>query len=344
MLTEILAPTNASIEDAAEYIRQGELVAIPTETVYGLGGNALDPAAIAKIFAAKNRPHDNPLIAHISDVSQLRPLIACEPSAAAKRMMKAFWPGPLTMIFPRSEKVPAALSAGLDTVSVRLPNHPVARALISAAGVPIAAPSANSSGRPSPTTAAHVFEDMNGKIPLILNGGACAIGLESTVVDMTGDTPVILRPGAITAEQIALVAGASEIDDAVMRPLRENEKPRSPGQAHRHYAPKGALTIVTGAAENVIQAISEMYDQAAADGHKPLIMSLSEHIPAYGGRRTESLGGSMDEMAQRVFAVLRDADALGADVLFSEAVEASGLGLAIMNRLGRAAAFHIIEV
>jgi len=344
MFTEILTPTNASIEDAAEYIRQGELVAIPTETVYGLGGNALDPVAIEKIFAAKDRPHDNPLIAHISDVSELRPLIACEVSTAARRMIAAFWPGPLTMIFPRAEKVPAALSAGLDTVSVRLPNHPVARALIRAAGVPIAAPSANSSGRPSPTTAAHVFEDMNGKIPLILNGGACAIGLESTVVDMTGDTPIVLRPGAITAEQIAEVVGASEIDDAVMRPLHEEEKPRSPGMKHRHYAPKGVLTIVTGSAENVSEAISEMYDQALSDGHHPLIMALSEHIPSYGDRRTESLGGSVEEMAQRIFAVLRNADAMGADILFSEAVEATGLGLAVMNRLGRAAAFHIVEV
>ena len=344
MKTVVLPPTEAAIEEAAALIRGGQVVSFPTETVYGLGANALDPEAIRRIYAAKDRPADNPLIAHISDVSQLRPLIACEPSALAKRMMEAFWPGPLTMIFPRAESVPANLSAGLPTVSVRLPAHPVARALISAAGVPIAAPSANRSGRPSPTAASHVFEDMEGRIPMILDGGDCAVGLESTVVDMTGDTPRILRPGGITAEMIAQVAGASEVDPAVMRPLQEGEQPRSPGMKYRHYAPKGSLTIFDGAAENVISAICEIYDQAVEDGHRPLILALDEHIPAYGDRRTESLGGSVDAMAHRIFGVLRDADTIGADVIFSEAVEATGLGLAVMNRLGRAASFHIEKV
>lgn len=344
MNTQVLRPTNDSIEKAAGLIIEGELVAFPTETVYGLGANALDPNAINRIFEAKNRPQDNPLIAHISDLSQLRPLIACEPSEAAQRMMEAFWPGPLTMIFPRAESVPANLSAGLDTVSVRLPAHPVARALIRNAGTPIAAPSANRSGRPSPTTAAHVFEDMDGRIPLILDGGPCKVGLESTVVDMTGDVPRILRPGGVTAEMIAQVAGACEVDSAVLRPLEEGEKPRSPGMKYRHYAPKGSLTIVTGNEENVAEAISEMYDNALAEGHRPLILALNSHIAAYGERRTEALGDDEAAMAHRIFALLRDADAAGADVLFSEAVEARGLGLAVMNRLGRAAAFHIIEV
>ena len=226
METQILKPSAEALNLAAKLIRDGQLVAFPTETVYGLGANALDPEAVARIFAAKNRPGDNPLIAHISDVSQLLPLIDCEPGPVAQRMMDAFWPGPLTMIFPRAKLVPANLSAGLATVSVRLPSHPVARALISAAGVPIAAPSANRSGRPSPTTAAHVFEDMNGVIPLILDGGECAVGLESTVVDMTCDVPRILRPGGITAEMIAEVAGGSEVDPAVLRPLQEGEQPR----------------------------------------------------------------------------------------------------------------------
>lgn len=344
MFTQVLMPTNDAIEQAAELIRGGQLVAFPTETVYGLGANALDADGIRRIYAAKERPADNPLIAHISDVSQLRPLIACEPGELADRMIKAFWPGPLTMIFPRAARVPACLSAGLDTVSVRLPAHPVARALISAAGVPIAAPSANRSGRPSPTTAGHVFEDMNGRIPMILDGGECDVGLESTVVDMTGDAPRILRPGGITAEMIARVAGASEVDPAVMRPLQEGEQPRSPGMKYRHYAPEGDLTIVSGKPGNVIDAISGMYDRALAEGHRPLILALDDHISAYGGRRVESLGDGEAAMAHRIFSLLRDADALGADVLFSEAVEAKGLGLAIMNRLGRAAAFHIIEV
>ncbi len=344
MNTQILRPTNGSIEEAAALIRMGQLVAFPTETVYGLGGNAMDPEAVARIFEAKGRPGDNPLIAHIAHAKQLRPLIACEPSPTAIRMIDAFWPGPLTLIFPRAEEVPANLSAGLDTVSVRLPAHPVARALIMNADTPIAAPSANRSGRPSPTSAQHVFEDMDGRIPLILDGGPCQVGLESTVVDMTGDIPRILRPGGVTAEMIRQVAGAVEIDPAVLRPLNEGEKPRSPGMKYRHYAPEGELTIVTGQDDHVITAISEMYDAAQADGHRPLILALDGHLSAYGSRRTESLGHDEAEMAQRIFAALRDADTLGADLLFSEAVEAEGLGLAIMNRLGRAAGFRIVEV
>lgn len=344
MFTALLPPTNDSIEQGAALIRDGQLVAFPTETVYGLGGNAMDPEAVARIFEAKGRPGDNPLIAHIAHVKQLRPLIACEPCETAIRMINAFWPGPLTMIFPRSENVPANLSAGLDTVSVRLPAHPVARALIMNADTPIAAPSANRSGRPSPTTAQHVFEDMEGRIPLIIDGGACKVGLESTVVDMTGDIPRILRPGGVTAEMIAQVAGAVEVDSAVLRPLAEGEKPRSPGMKYRHYAPEGDLTIVTGNEIRVIEAISEMYDLALADGHRPLILALNSHLSAYGDRRTEALGDDEEGMAHRIFSVLRDADTLGADVLFSEAVEAKGLGLAVMNRLGRAAAFHIVEV
>ena len=344
MFTSILPPTNDSIEQGAALIRDGQLVAFPTETVYGLGGNAMDPEAVARIFEAKGRPGDNPLIAHIAHVKQLRPLIACEPSETAIRMINAFWPGPLTMIFPRAESVPANLSAGLDTVSVRLPAHPVARALIMNADTPIAAPSANRSGRPSPTSAQHVFEDMDGRIPLIIDGGACKVGVESTVVDMTGDIPRILRPGGITAEMIAQVAGSVEIDPAVLRPLQEGEKPRSPGMKYRHYAPEGDLTIVTGDEHHVIEAISEMYDLALADGHRPLILALNAHLAAYGNRRIESLGDGEEEMAHKIFSVLRDADTRGADFLFSEAVEAKGLGLAVMNRLGRAAAFHIIEV
>lgn len=344
MYTRILTPSDSTLFEAAQLIRSGQLVAFPTETVYGLGANALDADGIRRIYAAKERPADNPLIAHISDVSQLRPLIAGEPSETAMKMIQAFWPGPLTMIFPRAERVPAVLSAGLDTVSVRLPRHPVARALISAAGVPIAAPSANRSGRPSPTTAMHVYEDMNGRIPMILDGGECDVGLESTVVDMTHGTPRILRPGGITAEMIAEVAGGSMVDPAVMRPLAEGEKPMSPGMKYRHYAPKGDLTIVSGNPDNVVKTISQMYDEALAAGKHPLILALESHLAAYGSRRMESLGGDESAMAHRVFALLRGADALGADVLFSEAVEAHGLGLAIMNRLGRAAAFHILEV
>ena len=343
MQTRLLPVTPESLAEAGKLIRAGELVAFPTETVYGLGANALDADAVRRIFEAKGRPGDNPLIAHISGVGQLAPLIASEPSPAARALMDACWPGPMTLIFPKSPLVPDAVTAGLDTVAVRLPAHPAARALIDAARRPIAAPSANRSGRPSPTEAGHVLEDMDGRIPLILDGGACAVGLESTVIDVTGDTPRVLRPGGVTPERIEAICGGVAVDDAVMRPLREGEVARSPGMKYRHYAPAGALTIVQGEPERVIEAICRLYDEALAAGRRPLILALSGHVAAYGDRRTLSLGADAGEMAHAIFARLRDADALGADALFSEAVAADGLGLAVMNRLGRAAAFHIIE-
>ena len=344
MITRILPPTDAAIAEAAALIRAGELVAFPTETVYGLGADGLNREAVAKIFQAKGRPGDNPLILHISALDQITPLIACELSPVAKKMADAFWPGPLTMIFPKSARVPENVSAGLSTVAIRFPAHPDAQRLIAAAETPIAAPSANRSGKPSPTTANHVFEDMDGRIPLILDGGECLVGVESTVVDMTGSVPHILRPGGITAEQIAQVAGASEVDSAVMRPLAEGEKPRSPGMAHRHYAPNGQLTVFTGDSDHVIQRIQSEYDRAKANGSRPLILSMEAHVASYGDRRIESLGADETAMAHRLFALLRDADHMEADVLFAEGVEAKGVGLAVMNRLGRAAAFHIVEV
>ena len=344
MITRILPPTDAAIAEAAALIRAGELVAFPTETVYGLGADGLNREAVAKIFQAKGRPGDNPLILHISALDQIAPLIACELSPIAKKMADAFWPGPLTMIFPKSARVPENVSAGLSTVAIRFPAHPDAQRLIAAAETPIAAPSANRSGKPSPTTANHVFEDMDGRIPLILDGGECLVGVESTVVDMTGPVPHILRPGGITAEQIAQVAGASEVDSAVMRPLAEGEKPRSPGMAHRHYAPNGQLTVFTGDSDRVVQRIQSEYDCAKANGSRPLILSMEAHVASYGDRRIESLGADETAMAHRLFALLRDADHMEADVLFAEGVEAKGVGLAVMNRLGRAAAFHIVEV
>ena len=344
MQTELLPVSPASLERAGELIRTGQLVGFPTETVYGLGANALDADAVRRIFEAKGRPGDNPLIAHISAVSQLRPLIAAEPSAAARKLMDACWPGPMTLIFPKSEIVPDAVTAGLDTVAVRLPAHPAARALIDTAGVPIAAPSANRSGRPSPTTALHVLEDMDGRVPLILDGGPCEVGLESTVIDMTGATPKVLRPGGITPERIAELCGSAGVDDAVMRPLKEGEVARSPGMKYRHYAPAGALTIVKGEADAVCDAIRRLYDKSLAEGRHPLILALEDHLPAYGERRALSLGRDAAGMAHAIFARLREADSIGADVLFSEAVDAEGVGLAVMNRLGRAAAFHILEV
>ena len=344
MMTELLPVTPETLARAGELIRAGELVAFPTETVYGLGANALDAAAVGRIFEATGRPGDNPLIVHISAPEQLASLIAAEPSPAARALMDACWPGPMTLIFPKSSIVPSEVTAGLDTVAVRFPAHPAARALIDAARRPIAAPSANRSGRPSPTEAGHVLEDMDGRIPLILDGGPCEVGLESTVIDVTGNVPRVLRPGGVTPERIAALCGAVSVDDAVLRPLGEGEKPRSPGMKYRHYAPTGDLTVVQGAEAAVIADICRRYDAALALGSHPLILALSSHLNAYGERRTLSLGADESEMAHAMFARLREADALGADVLFSETVPTDGIGLAVMNRLGRAAAFHIVEV
>ncbi|MDO4866985.1 MAG: L-threonylcarbamoyladenylate synthase [Clostridia bacterium] len=344
MQTQLLSVSPEALARAGELIRSGELVGFPTETVYGLGANALDADAVRRIFEAKGRPGDNPLIVHISAIDQLEPLIAVEPSPTARALMNAYWPGPMTLIFPKSDLVPTAVTAGLDTVAVRFPAHPAARALIDAARRPIAAPSANRSGRPSPTTAAHVFEDMDGRIPLILDGGPCDVGLESTVIDVTGGEPRILRPGGVTREMIAAVCGSAGVDPAVMRPLKEGERPRSPGMKYRHYAPSGELTIVEGRSEAVAEAIRGLYDAALSEGRRPLILALSDHLPAYGERRALSLGADAAEMAHAVFACLREADALGADAIFSEAVSEDGVGLAVMNRLGRAAAFKILKV
>lgn len=344
MKTRVLKPDDAALSEAAALLREGKLVGIPTETVYGLGANALDTQAVQDIFTAKGRPGDNPLIVHIAKMDELRPLIACEPSANALKLAEVFWPGPLTMIFPRSEKVPLRTTGGLETVAVRMPAHPVAQKLIRLSGVPIAAPSGNRSGRPSPTTAAHMLEDMDGRIDMILDGGPCDVGVESTVLDMTGDIPRILRPGGVTQRQIAEVCGRCEVDPAVMRPLKEDEKPRSPGMKYRHYAPTGQLTIYRGTRESVAAAICSAYDQAAANGLRPLILALDDNRVLYGERVCESLGHNAAEMAHAVFSVLRDADEFHADAIFSEAVEAEDIGLAVMNRLGRAAAFHIVDV
>ena len=342
MNTRILNPDAAALDEAAALIRAGELVGIPTETVYGLGADALNEDAVRAIFDAKGRPGDNPLILHIADRAQLAPLISEKPSPAAVKLMDACWPGPLTLIFPRAGAVPLRTTGGLDTVAVRMPSHPVARELILRSGRPIAAPSGNRSGRPSPTTAQHMLEDMDGRIPLILDGGPCGVGVESTVLDVTGSVPRVLRPGGVTPEQIEAICGACEVDPAVMRPLGEGETARSPGMKYRHYAPAGELTIYRGAA--AAAAICAAYDRAKREGKQPLILALESNLPRYGARRTLSLGEGAEEAARGVFAALRQADGLGADVLLSEAVDADGIGLAVMNRLGRAAAFHIIEV
>lgn len=342
MITRVLKADDAAIREAAALIGAGQVVGFPTETVYGLGANALDGAAVQKIFSAKGRPGDNPLIVHIADLNQIEGLIQGPLPQAARDLAQAFWPGPLTMVLPKSRRVPPEVSAGLATVGIRMPSHPVARALIRWAGVPIAAPSANRSGRPSPTTAAHVLEDMDGKIPLILDGGPCGVGLESTVLDLCAQSPRVLRPGGVTPEMIAGVLGGVEVDGSVLRPLKEGEVARSPGMKYKHYAPKGRMTIVRGAGAQ--ERIAQLYDQAQAAGQRACILALEGHVGRYGHRRVHSLGADAGAAAARLFADLRQMDQEGVERIFSEAVEASGLGLAVMNRMGRAAGFDLIDL
>ena len=332
MHTELCQADDASIRRAAALLRAGELVAFPTETVYGLGADALNGEAAARIFAAKGRPADNPLIAHIAGESGRAGLIAGEPCACARKLMRAFWPGPMTLIFPKSPRVPREVTAGLDTVAVRMPSHPVARALIRAAQTPIAAPSANRSGRPSPTTAAHVLEDMEGRIPLILDGGPCEVGLESTVVDVTGARPRILRPGGVTLEMLEGVVGDVDVDEGVLHQLQAGSQARSPGMKYKHYAPKGEVTIVTG--PRAAQEIARLYD--AADG-RAAILAFSQ--ADYGARRVYRLKNAPGEL----FAALRQLDEDGMETIYAEDVPTAGVGLAVMNRLMRAAAFRVVE-
>lgn len=340
----IVKPVNeASIAEAAKIIRAGGLVGMPTETVYGLGADALNEAAVLSIFAAKNRPADNPLIVHVSSLEEIPPLVREIPESA-KMLMEAFWPGPMTLILPKSDCISNAVSAGLDTVGIRMPASEAARALIRAAGRPIAAPSANRSGKPSPTTAQHVYEDMDGRIPMILDGGECEVGVESSVIDVTGGTPIILRPGGITPEMVKAVLGECEVDEHVMSPLKEGELVRSPGMKHRHYSPEAKTAIYEGEGNHVIAAICAAYDEALDKGEKPCILGFDEHD--FGLRVKISLGSEKEprEAAKRLFAALRELDERGETVALCEAVEPTGIGLAVMNRMGRAAGFDLRRV
>ena len=339
IITRVLPADEESIRLGGEMIARGELVGFPTETVYGLGGNALSEGAVRDIFAAKGRPADNPLIVHVAKAEEADEL--CFPTDLAKELMRVFWPGPLTLRMKKKACVPDVTTAGLDTVAVRCPMHPAALGLISAAGVPIAAPSGNLSGRPSPTRAAHMLEDMDGRIPLILDGGDCRVGVESTVLSVTGDEPVIFRPGGITREDIAGVAGKCAVADSVMRPLKEGESAPSPGMKHRHYAPKGNMTVVEGEdAEKVIRKLKELYD---ASGNA-CILCHTAHLREFGGRRVMDLGDSAEKTAHVLFAALREMDEEHIGRILCEGWSENGVGLAVMNRMARAAAFDIVRV
>lgn len=343
--------TDDMLLEAAGIIRGGGLVAFPTETVYGLGTNALNEEAAKKIYAAKGRPSDNPLIAHIASMEELVPLVA-EIPAAGRKLAAAYWPGPLTMVFPKSAKVPYGTTGGLETVAVRMPSHPLARKLIALAGVPIAAPSANLSGRPSPTRAEHVWQDMNGRIDMVIDGGAVGIGVESTIVDMSGEVPTLLRPGAITLEMLKDVIGGVEIDPAILGPLSEDVKPKAPGMKYRHYAPKAELVLVENAkvdntvTENMVLEINRLATEQLQQGYQVGILCTDETRDRYPQGTVRSVGrrDSEQDVAHNLFAVLREFDDLAVDYIFSESFPQDHLGQAIMNRLMKAAGYHIIKV
>lgn len=333
------------IQTAAKILQEGGLVAFPTETVYGLGGNGLDSEACEKIYIAKGRPSDNPLILHISEFEELNPIVR-EISPAAQKLMDAFWPGPLTMVFPKSDIVPEKATGGLDTVAVRFPNHPVARAIIKAAGLPIAAPSANSSGKPSPTRASHVEFDLNGKIDMIVDGGAAEWGLESTIVDVSGEVPMILRPGAVTKEMMEEVVGTVEIDPAILQKPAADLKPKAPGMKYTHYSPKAEVILVKGETTAVADEINRLAAEDMAHGLKTGVMATEETKDLYKADIVLSLGSRErpEEIGANLFKYLRKFDFLGAERVYSEVFSEEGEGMAIMNRLNKAAGYCVIDL
>lgn len=332
------------LAQAAALLKQGELVAFPTETVYGLGADALRPEASKKIYTAKGRPSDNPLIIHVAEFEALYH-IAKEVPESAKRLAAKFWPGPLTMILPKSEAVPYETTGGMDTVAIRMPDHPLALALIKAGGGYVAAPSANTSGRPSPTLAEHVYQDLSGKVAMILDGGAVGIGLESTIVDLSEEIPMILRPGYITKEMLEEVIGEVQVDPGLIA-ADSDVKPKAPGMKYRHYAPKANLVIVKGEPEAVVDRINAMTKEHLAAGKKVGVIGTDETIVLYEATVIKSIGSRQDEdsIARHLYAILREYDEMDVDCIFSESFATPRIGHAIMNRLLKAAGHQVIEV
>lgn len=334
----------ALLREAGEVLKRGGLVAFPTETVYGLGGDALNPDSSRRIYKAKGRPSDNPLIVHICRWEDIRQIVSGV-TREAEKLAKAFWPGPLTMILPKSDRVPPETTGGLDTVAVRMPAHKVALKLIAYAGGFVAAPSANISGRPSPTLARYVEEDMGGRIDMVVDGGQVGIGLESTIIDMTVSPPQILRPGFITGQMLAQVLGEISEDDTILRD-DGGQAPRAPGMKYRHYAPSGELTIVAGPADRVVEYINVQTAKAAAAGEKTGIIGTDEALSRYRADVVKSLGSRRDEesIARRLYRALREFDEEKVTRIYSESFQTEGFGQAIMNRLLKAAGHKVVNL
>ncbi len=340
------------LREAAEILRNGGLVAFPTETVYGLGGNALDENAARKIYEAKGRPSDNPLIAHVSCEEEVTPLVRSVPEAA-KKLMRAFWPGPMTLVFPKSSIVPYSTTGGLETVAVRMPSDPVASRLIALAKVPVAAPSANTSGRPSPTTARHVWEDLHGRIDMIVDGGAVGIGVESTIVDVSSEVPTVLRPGAVTMEMLREVLGEVAVDPAILGPVAADVRPKAPGMKYKHYAPAAELTLVEPLEERgiprMVEEVRRLAQERIAQGLRVGVICTDESRDCYPSGPSavvRSIGSraSQESVAHNLYAVLREFDQQQVDCIFSESFPRDHLGQAIMNRLSKAAGYQIRRV
>ena len=340
MKTRIFHPNSEenAIREAADILRRGGLLGIPTETVYGLGADGLNEDAVRRIFEAKGRPQDNPLILHVPEVSWLERYCRDVP-ASAYALAERFWPGPLTMILPKRDCVPLRTTGGLETVGVRCPDHPVTRAIIAAAGVPVAAPSGNTSGRPSPTTAGHMMEDMDGKIDGIVDGGACAVGVESTIIDLTVSPPRLLRPGGLPLEALEDVLGEVAVDKAVRQKLENGEKAKASGMKYRHYAPKAPVTAVTGAPNRSAAWIRGHIEAGAG------VICFDEFAPLFEGHIVHKLGRSGDKLtqAQHVFDALRTFDDTDVTAIFAQCPDEGGLGLAVSNRLKKAAGFHVVD-
>ena len=334
------------IEEAGNVLKQGGLVAFPTETVYGLGADALKEEAAKKTYAAKGRPSDNPLIVHIADYEDLKK-VAVNIPPETDALAAHFWPGPLTMIFEKSESVPYGTTGGLDTVAVRMPSDPIAAALIRAAGGFVSAPSANTSGRPSPTTAEHVRVDLEGKIDMILDGGAVGIGLESTIVDLSTGVPTILRPGYITGEMLEDVLGEVQVDPAILsQKMNPNIVAKAPGMKYRHYAPKGQMTIIEGDTGKVVDEINRLVKEKTDEGCSVAVIATEETKDAYACANVRSVGSRATEgsIAAGLYDILREMDHIGAEYIYAESFEKDTLGKAIMNRMLKAAAYHVIKV